>query len=393
MTVDAWRDDTDELVDLVGRGGAVTSGQLVEFGPERAAVLSLAEVAGRAELTGGPAEPTTVQLDLGIDGQRLRYLLVCRTGRIEVRPGWSEDVPVLIRQELPELVNAVFGQPGRYETTREIVTQDLAGPPAWDADDPAVVAHAHAVSAAHQVIAAVNQRRWGLTELAVRFGSDKWGSHWYTPHYERYFDPFRDERISLLEIGVGGYRDPGKGGASLRMWKHYFRRGMIHGLDIYDKSGIDGPRLRTHRGDQGDPAYLSGLADEIGPLDIVIDDGSHLNEHVVTSFRALFPHVRPGGLYVIEDVLTAYWPGWGGHDGVQPSTTGTSIGLVKLLIDGLHHQERSGNGIHPTWTDLTVTAVHVHHNLVVIEKGLNTEQGAPAWVPRDRDPRTWLITE
>ena len=166
---------------------------------------------------------------------------------------------------------------------------------------------------------------------------------------------------------------------------------IVHGLDDYDKRGIDEPGLVTHKGDQGDPGYLDGLAAGIGPLDIVIDDGSHINEHVITSFNALFPHVRPGGLYVIEDVQTAYWPGWGGRDGAPRDGVTTSIDLVDGLIDGLHHQERSG--VSPSGTDLTVTGVHVHHNLVVIEKGTNAEQGAPAWVPRDEDPRIWLVPE
>jgi hypothetical protein len=51
------------------------------------------------------------------------------------------------------------------------------------------------------------------------FGTDKWGDHWYTQHYQRYFRPLRDKRLTLLEIGVGGYEDSGEGGACLRMWK------------------------------------------------------------------------------------------------------------------------------------------------------------------------------
>lgn len=394
VTTSAQHDAAEALIGMVDGARALHPAWLLEFGAARAAEAALAEVVGRAELFAGPAQPVTVQVDLGVDGHRLGYQFVTGAGTITVTPGWSDDAPVVIRQELSELVCAIFGPPGRYEATREVLTREPTGPPSPAADDPATGRHTLAVAAAHQVIASLGQRHWDLTDLAVRFGSDKWGSHWYSRHYERYFNPLRDERIRLLEIGIGGYQEPDRGGASLRMWKRYFRRGIVHGLDVYDKDGIDEPRLRTHRGDQGDPRHVDKLATEIGPLDIVIDDGSHLNQHVVTSFNALFPHVRPGGLYVIEDVQTAYWPGWGGYDGPQPNTSETSVGMVKMLIDGLHHQERVGAGdSSPSATDLTVTAVHVHHNLVVIEKGVNTEQGAPAWVPRHEDPRTWLLTE
>jgi MycE methyltransferase N-terminal len=387
-------DVTETIIAMADRDDASRLTWILEFGAARVADAVMAEVAARAALFPGPSRPVPVQLDLGLGDERLGFRLGTGAGRVTVAPGWSADAQVVIRQDLAEMLCAVFGPPGRFAATREITTEEPGSPPGFESDDPALVRHALTVTAARQVIAALEQRHWDLTDLAVRFGTDKWGSHWYTPLYDRYFGPLRDERVKLLEIGVGGYHLPDQGGASLRMWKWYFRRGIIHGLDLYDKRGIDEPRLRTHRGDQGDPAYLGRLANEIGPLDIVIDDGSHINEHVVTSFKALFPRVRPGGLYVIEDVLTAFWPGWGGHDGPQPTSSATSLGMVKALVDGLHHQDWTRpDDAAPSATDLTVTAVHVHHNLVVIEKGRNTEQGVPVWVSRDEDPRTWLITE
>lgn len=56
-----------------------------------------------------------------------------------------------------------------------------------------------------------------LEMLARLHGSDKWGSHWYIPHYSRHFGPRRWRRMNVLEIGVGGYEDPLRGGRSLRM--------------------------------------------------------------------------------------------------------------------------------------------------------------------------------
>src|SRR5207248_1611615 len=83
---------------------------------------------------------------------------------------------------------------------------------------------------------------------------DKWGGlHWYTPHYDHHFGPLREAPVRLLEIGIGGYDVPEAGGGSLRMWQRYFRRGLIHGLDIFEKR-LNEPRIRTVRGDQNDPA-------------------------------------------------------------------------------------------------------------------------------------------
>jgi hypothetical protein len=147
---------------------------------------------------------------------------------------------------------------------------------------------------------------WDLTELAQRYGSDKWGLHRYTPHYEDHFRHHRDKAVSLLEIGIGGHDRPDAGGASMRMWRQYFPRGQIYGIDVFDKSALDGSRLWTFRGHQGDESFLGKVLEETGPLDVIIDDGSHINRDVLTSFHYLFPRLRTGGVYVIEDLQTAY---------------------------------------------------------------------------------------
>lgn len=240
-----------------------------------------------------------------------------------------------------------------------------------------------AIRANNALLAACGQWQPDLNGLANRFGTDKWGVlHWYTPHYDRHFRQFATQDIRLLEIGIGGFEDPRSGGGSLRMWREYFRRGMIYGLDFYRKE-IDAPRIKTIQGDQADPQFLSQMAEEIGPLDIIIDDGSHLNDNVITSFRVLFPHLRDGGVYVIEDLQTSYWRGWGGNP-VDLSTPGTSIGFLKTLIDGLNHQEFSRP--EPAATDHSITSLHFYHNMAFIVKGANDECGAPAGIPRDTHP-------
>jgi 8-demethyl-8-alpha-L-rhamnosyltetracenomycin-C 2'-O-methyltransferase len=222
----------------------------------------------------------------------------------------------------------------------------------------------------------------GLAELASRYGSDKWGIHRYAEHYERHFAPLRDRPLTVLEIGVGGmgFDDPTKGGASLRMWKRYFPRALIYGVDIVDKRALSDQRITVLRADQSDPAELAGVVETTGPLDIIIDDGSHVNEHVLTSFRTLFPHLRNGGLYVIEDLQTSYWPRFGGTSTSFDSPS-TSVGFLKSLVDGLNYEEilESSGRSHKAF-DRAIKGLHFYHNIAFVEKGLNADGGGPDWV-------------
>ncbi|HTX65798.1 MAG TPA: hypothetical protein VMD31_08485 [Opitutaceae bacterium] len=214
-----------------------------------------------------------------------------------------------------------------------------------------------------------------LRLLATLYGSDKWGEHWYARHYERHFSSLRKEKIVLLEIGIGGYNDPHAGGASLRMWKHYFPHGRIYGIDVFDKSPHNAPRIRTFVGDQSDEHFLRRVISEIGRPQIVIDDGSHINSHVIKSFEVLFPLLADDGIYVIEDVATSYWPTFGGSNEDIPSAP-TSMNLMKKLVDGLNHKEFLRRDYKPTLFDEHIVSMHFYHNLVFCHKGPNAEKGS-----------------
>jgi hypothetical protein len=218
------------------------------------------------------------------------------------------------------------------------------------------------------------RRRLGgmtLTELAEEFGSDKWGIHRYTPHYERHFAHLRDQEIVVLELGIGGYAREGQGGASLKMWKWFFPRAQVVGVDVQDKSFVNEPRIRAFQGSQTDRRLMRRIVKRFGPPTIVIDDGSHQSPHVIKSFQTLFPMLADGGLYVIEDTQTSYWPRWKGS--LNLDDPNTSMALVKRLVDGLNYEEFLPEDYVPSYTDLNVVAVHCYHNLVVIEKGSNRE--------------------
>ena len=214
-------------------------------------------------------------------------------------------------------------------------------------------------------------RRMDLTELAQEFGSDKWGTHRYTPHYQHHFAHLRDRHMLVLELGIGGYAREAQGGASLRMWKWFFPRAQIVGVDIKDKSFVNEPRIRAIQGSQTNRALMHRIVKRYGAPTIVIDDGSHRPPHVIKSFALLFPMLQDGGLYVIEDIQTSYWPDWKGS--LDLDDPNTSMAMVKRLLDGLNHEEFLDEGYQATYTDRHVVAVHCYHNLVVIEKGDNRE--------------------
>ncbi len=217
-----------------------------------------------------------------------------------------------------------------------------------------------------------------LTELAIKHQTDKWGTHHYTPHYEASLKHLRGKRFTLLEIGIGGFTYAGAGGASLRMWREFFPRATVVGLDLFDKSHVAGDRIEVYIGDQSDPEVLRQIVSDHPDLKVVIDDGSHVPAHILASFQTLFPLLPNDGIYAIEDTQTSYWPDWGGQ--ADPKAPGTSMDLVKNLVDGLNYEEFLTPGYKPSYTDRHVTAVHAWHNMVVIEKGKNAEGSKRQWV-------------
>jgi hypothetical protein len=162
-----------------------------------------------------------------------------------------------------------------------------------------------------------------LTTIANEEGTDKgtvgptdcWPANNYTDVYEAYLAPLRNQPITLLEIGLGvvgatwqaniAHGRNARGGASIRMWHRYFPRAEILGIDVNPASFLDNDRITTGVVDQSDSRQIRTFLAESGVrhLDIVIDDGSHRPDHQQISFATLFPYVRPGGLYFIEDLM------------------------------------------------------------------------------------------
>lgn len=210
-----------------------------------------------------------------------------------------------------------------------------------------------------------------LSQLAIKYGTDKARDHWYTPAYNLRFERLRPAPITLLEIGVGGYGDPLAGGHSLRMWRDYFTNpeAKIIGIDIEPKN-IDIPGVETLMVDATNPGQLRKLGETYGPFDIVIDDGSHIPNDIMQSWVVLWDYLITPGWYVIEDLQTSYW---GSFQGSSIRTGDTVIGFLQGLIDRIHYAEFDVPGYTPNRFDLSVVGLEIARNIAFIRKGDNSK--------------------
>lgn len=201
-----------------------------------------------------------------------------------------------------------------------------------------------------------------LRSLALKYGTDKAGHHEYCEAYEFFLAPWKDKHFSMLEIGVGGEEHPDRGGQSLRMWREYFPKAQIFGMDKYDKDfKVEG--VYIFQGDQTDPVILNRRISEMdaAPM-LIIDDASHINPLTLKTFEICYPMLAPGGIYAIEDCHTSYWEKiYGGGD--HPDTV---METFKAQCDFLNrdHSRTATRG----WED--VESVHFFKEIIFIRKKL-----------------------
>jgi hypothetical protein len=192
-------------------------------------------------------------------------------------------------------------------------------------------------------------------------GTDK-VEHGYLGYYRRHFASIRFRQQLVFEIGVGGVEKSAPGG-SLPLWRDYFPRSTIVGIDLHDKDVRFGVRVQFEQADQSDPEQLAIIVARRGRPTIVIDDGSHIGAHVWTSFEALWPHVLPGGWYVVEDLATSYVPDYGG---ATPPPRASGIGLVQSLADRI--QSRDPASQIPSAAMSDVGAAHCYPGIAFFRK-------------------------
>ena len=194
-----------------------------------------------------------------------------------------------------------------------------------------------------------------------RYKTDKIESR-YLDWYDPIFQPLVDREIRLLEIGVHE-------GGSLRLWRDYFPRGWITGIDLQPPGTLASEeRIRVYQGDQADKGLLTRVATECAPegFDVIIDDASHIGSLTRTTFWHLFDnHLKPSGLYVIEDWGTGYWEDWPDGRKFRPRSGAWSALVGRLSTLGRPMKAR--------WHS------HDHGMVGFVKELVEEEAGADLW--------------
>jgi hypothetical protein len=185
---------------------------------------------------------------------------------------------------------------------------------------------------------------------------NKW--HHYIPIYDRYLSRFRGTKVKFLEIGVS------KGG-SLQMWRRYLGDdAVIFGVDIDpDCARYDGQAGQVRIGSQTDAEFLASVIKEMGGVDVILDDGSHHMKHVAKTLNDTFSMMNDGGIYIIEDLHTAFMRKWGGGHGRRQNFFVVLLQIMKDMHGWYHYKKIEYPGVSGR-----CSGIHVHDSVVVFEK-------------------------
>jgi predicted O-methyltransferase YrrM len=219
----------------------------------------------------------------------------------------------------------------------------------------------------HSTLLEIHQRKTGKV-------SDKWEA--YFPVYERLLAPIRSERLSLLEIGV-------QNGGSLDVWAEYLRNAEhIIGCDINprcDDLWYDDRRINVVVGNACTAETRDRILAHAPAFDVIIDDGSHVSADIVRTFLVYFPLLKPGGVFVVEDMHAVYRAVVGGGVLSQTSAQQFFKGIAELTNlehwkDQVHPQALLATffptpGSLPAWlVEGQVLGVEFLNSMVVIRK-------------------------
>ncbi len=156
-------------------------------------------------------------------------------------------------------------------------------------------------------------KKWQLTQLANKYQTNKgnyyYNKHNYTSVYECLFQHIRAQPLRILVLGLsqsdvqinelgGSYSQA----PSLQMWREYFPNAEIVGFDIQDFSAVAPmPNVHIVQGDLENRSALLDLTQQ-GHFDIIIDDASKASHHQQIALSVLYPYLKEGGFYAIENL-------------------------------------------------------------------------------------------
>lgn len=136
---------------------------------------------------------------------------------------------------------------------------------------------------------------------AHKKGKGIWKWEHYFEIYHRHFSKFVGREANVLEIGIYS-------GGSLEMWRHYFgSKCHIYGVDIAAACKCyEDEHTSIFVGDQADRGFWKEFKEKVAAVDVVIDDGGHEPEQQIVTLEEMLPHLRPGGVYLCEDITGMY---------------------------------------------------------------------------------------
>ena len=212
-----------------------------------------------------------------------------------------------------------------------------------------------------------------ITELCKQNHTDKHrGEFPHSKLYDTLFASFRDQPICLLEIGINR-------GGSIPVWEQYFPNAKLLMVDINPISLLrTTDRTKIELVDQSDAEALKNYADNNGPFNIIIDDGSHLTGDQIITFETLWPYILPGGVFVIEDTLTSYS---GIYKFNYINSNITCVDYFKLRIDDINKTVKNRPKLYKD-----INTIIIKQNMIVITKREKPESWMSGeQVPHERD--------
>lgn len=162
------------------------------------------------------------------------------------------------------------------------------------------------------------------------------------------------------------------------MWKRFLGPyAAIVGIDIDPTcKTIEEEQIKIEIGSQSDKDFLEKIIQLYGPFDVVIDDGSHMMSDIATSFETLFNSITPDGIYIVEDLHTAYWSEYGG--GLLSANS--FIEFTKRVLDAIHAPYFKEEVVLESFVQQVAgltRSITMADSIIVYEKGRRIRKHAP----------------
>ncbi len=166
------------------------------------------------------------------------------------------------------------------------------------------------------------------------YRSVKWSTYFHV--YDQLFGKYRGTDVTFVEIGV-------LDGGSLFMWREFFGpKARIIGIEFnpgakkWEDHGFE-----IYIGDQTDKDFWNKFYSEIGPVDVLLDDGGHTFDQQIITVECAMNNITDGGLIVVEDTHSSYQKNFYG-----PSKL-SFIEYAKNLVDGVNYRHATLKTVHP----------------------------------------------